>query len=69
MQYFCCRDNKAEYRNRIELMTAKKFKKKIICVYKDANVSNMVLGMPGIVIIKYSNMNDLMKKLRSKTVH
>ena len=25
-------------------MTAKKFKKKIICVYKDANVSNMVLG-------------------------
>ena len=48
-------------------MTAKKFKKKIICVYKDANVSNMVLGMPGIIIIKYSNMNDLMKKLRSKT--
>lgn len=53
----------------IEIMAAKKFNKKIICVHKGAIVSNMVLGMPGIVVIRYSDMRYLREQLRSKTAY
>jgi len=50
----------------IELMVAKKFQKKLICIYKKTDISNLVQGMPGIIKIKYSNYTDLSNKLRSK---
>jgi len=50
----------------IEIMMAKNFRKKIICIYKNPEISNMVKGMPGITHIYYSNMHDLSKKLRSE---
>lgn len=47
----------------IEIMMAKKFRKKIVCIYKEKLISRMILGMPGITKIKYFNVKDLGKKL------
>ena len=47
----------------MEIMLAKSFGKKIICIHNKTKISNFLKGMPGITIINYIDMNDLATKL------
>ncbi len=66
--YFVCDISKPSVGIGIELMVAKKFRKKIICIYTRTDISNLIKGMQGIVKIQYTNFEQLSDKLRSKLI-
>ncbi len=64
--FFICEVTKPSIGIGIELMLAKKFQKKLICISQKSEISNMVKGMPNIIKIQYSSLKELSNKLRSK---
>ena len=50
----------------MEIMLAKTFGKKILCVNKETSISNFLKGTPEISTLCYSNLDDLQIKIRSK---
>ncbi len=53
----------------MEVMYAHILGKKIVCVYMGTNISNMVKGLPGIILLNYVDLNDLAEKLGSEIHH
>lgn len=49
----------------MEIMLAHHYGKKIVCIYKNNKISNLLQALPGINIIHYSGIEDLSKKLRN----
>ncbi len=50
----------------IEIMYAHTLGKPIICISSDDKISNLVKGLPNVILIYYSDVNKLEKELRSK---
>ena len=50
----------------MEIMLAKTFAKRIICISQKKKFSKFLVGTPDITIIHYSSMINLSKKLRSE---
>lgn len=47
----------------MEIMLAHSLGKKIICIYSNTEISNMVKGLPDIILFSYKNLEDLKEKL------
>jgi len=47
----------------MEIMFAYNLGKKIICIYSNTEISNMVKGLPGVILLPYKNLDDLKEKL------
>lgn len=53
----------------MEIMYAHTLRKKIICLHSTKKISNLIKGIPDIIVIKYSSINDLRSKLSSELTH
>jgi len=53
----------------MEIMLASTFHKKIICLHKKSRLSNMIKGLPGIVIFHYKTKDDLKLFLKSEIIY
>lgn len=53
----------------MEVMYAHTLGKKIVCAYRGTNLSNMVKGLPGIILLNYIDLNDLAEKLGPEIHH
>jgi len=47
----------------MEIMFAHGLGKKIICIYSHTEISSMVRGLPGAILLSYKNLDDLKEKL------
>lgn len=47
----------------MEIMFAHNLGKKIICTYSHTEISNMVKGLPDVILLSYKNLDDLKEKL------
>ena len=50
----------------MEIMYAHTLGKPVVCISSDDKISNMVKGLPNVILIHYSDMSQLEKELRSK---
>ncbi len=49
----------------MEIMLAKVFEKKIVCIHrKDKKISNFLIGLPGVLILSYDNLDELKDNLQ-----
>lgn len=49
----------------MEIMLAKVFEKKIVCIHRrDKKISNFLIGLPGVLILSYDNLDELKDNLK-----
>lgn len=46
----------------MEIMFAHSLGKKIICIYSHTEISNMIRGLPDVILLSYKNLDDLKEK-------